>query len=100
MSANVQKVITFAWDADYTCVTHQYPRPLAAEVLEDGRAGKPIIANCSWHSPYNMSIVILGYNLAGETQQFHVSDGSSRILYPEICRIYIIVVGADPDRRP
>lgn len=68
--AKVQKIISFAWDADYTCKTRQYQQSLNEEILQD--LGRPIVANCSFHSYQNLSLVLLGYNLEGETQAFTV----------------------------
>ncbi|KAK7503101.1 hypothetical protein BaRGS_00005727, partial [Batillaria attramentaria] len=54
-SVRVQKVISFAWDSDYTCTTNQYRWSLAQEIRAD--LDKEIIASCSFHSPANKSIV-------------------------------------------
>ncbi|KAL8611492.1 hypothetical protein ACOMHN_014547 [Nucella lapillus] len=55
-SARIQKVIAFAWDADFTCTTRDYPVSLATQIrTQDTR---PLIAACSFHSPANRSIVI------------------------------------------
>lgn len=69
-SARVQKVISFAWDSDYTCTTQQYKSSLAADIR--ATFGQPIIANCSFHSPANKSIVVIGYNLLGIQQAYQV----------------------------
>ncbi|XP_012936102.1 uncharacterized protein LOC106011351 [Aplysia californica] len=74
--AFVQKVISFAWDADYTCTTHQYSKSLQEEILTD--LNRPIIANCSFHSPHNLSVVLLGFNLEAETQSFTVDWTDTR----------------------
>lgn len=74
--ARVQKIISFAWDADYTCTTQQYPTRLTDEILSDLQ--RPIIANCSFHSYQNLSVVLLGFNLEGETQAFTVEWTNTR----------------------
>ena len=74
-SAKVQKVISFAWDSDYTCTTRRYKVSLAAAIRAE--ADRPMIANCSYHSPANKSIVVIGYNLQGLQQGFQVW-----LLYP------------------
>ncbi|XP_064618051.1 uncharacterized protein LOC135482131 [Liolophura sinensis] len=76
--ADVQKIISFSWDADYLCVTRKYNKSLASEIIADKE--RPIISNCSFHSPYNLSVVVLGYNLDGETQSFKIkwTDTSGR----------------------
>ncbi|XP_070188813.1 uncharacterized protein [Littorina saxatilis] len=60
-SVRVQKVISFAWDSDFTCTTKQYKSSLAAQIR--ATYGKPIVVHCSFHSPANWSIVVKGYNL-------------------------------------
>ncbi|XP_070188815.1 uncharacterized protein [Littorina saxatilis] len=60
-SVQVQKVISFAWDSDFTCTTKQYKSSLAAQIR--ATYGKPIVVDCSFHSPANWSIVVKGYNL-------------------------------------
>lgn len=59
----VQKVISFAWDSDFTCTTRQYNSSLAAQIRAD--ASRPILVNCSFHSPANRSIVVIGHGLLG-----------------------------------
>ena len=71
-SAKVQKVISFAWDSDYTCTTQQHKVSLAAEIRAEAK--RPIIANCSYHSPANKSVVVIGYNLEGMQQSFQVGS--------------------------
>ena len=68
--AQPEKIISFAWDSDFTCVGRYYNWSLAENIKRDGN--RPIIANCSWHSPSNMSIVVIGYNLMGLMQTFTV----------------------------
>lgn len=76
--ADVQKIISFAWDSDYLCVTRKYNESLAAQIMAD--KGRPIISNCSFHSAYNLSVVVLGYNLNGETQSFTVRPIFDRVV--------------------
>ncbi|XP_071113546.1 uncharacterized protein [Haliotis cracherodii] len=68
--ASPKKIISFAWDSDFTCTTEQYKSSLEAEIRHD--SSRPIIANCSFHSKNNLSVVVIGYNLEGETQGFVV----------------------------
>lgn len=68
--AQPQKIISFAWDSDFTCKTKGSSQSLVQDILQDGN--RPILADCRWHSPQNMSIVVIGYNLLGLTQSFEV----------------------------
>ncbi|KAK7494594.1 hypothetical protein BaRGS_00014247 [Batillaria attramentaria] len=70
-SVRVQKVISFAWDPDYTCSTNQYRTSLAQDIR--AQSGRPMIASCSFHSPANRSVVVIGYNLEGMQQGFEVN---------------------------
>ncbi|OWF50948.1 uncharacterized protein LOC110449847 [Mizuhopecten yessoensis] len=67
----VQKVSVSAWNPDFTCIPKNSSSTLAQQVYND--AGRPIIANCSFHSQYNRSVVVIGFNLLGETQGFTVT---------------------------
>ncbi|ESO89240.1 hypothetical protein LOTGIDRAFT_154331 [Lottia gigantea] len=69
--AFTQKIISFAWDSDYVCVSKKYNESLASTIRRD--YGRPIISNCSFHSASNMSVVVIGYNLAGLMQKFQVN---------------------------
>lgn len=69
--SRVNKIITVAWDSDWTCTTVNNPKSLTQEVEND--LLRPIISECRWHSKGNMSIVIIGFNLLGLTQKLHVS---------------------------
>lgn len=66
----VQKIISSAWDPSFTCTTRSHSTPLTNQIAED--ATRPIIAKCGFHSVSNKSVVIIGYNLAQETQAFTV----------------------------
>ncbi|CAC5369975.1 unnamed protein product [Mytilus coruscus] len=68
--AAVQKVMAFAYDPEFTCTTKSQTAPLVEEISTD--SGRPIISNCSFHSSANKSVVVIGYNLEGETQGFQV----------------------------
>ncbi|XP_067674394.1 uncharacterized protein [Haliotis asinina] len=68
--ATPKKIISFAWDSDFTCTTQEYKYSLEEEIRQD--SSRPIIANCSFHSKANLSVVVIGYNLEGETQGFVV----------------------------
>lgn len=68
--AAVQKVMAFAYDPEFTCTTKSQTVPLVEEISTD--SGRPIISNCSFHSSANRSVVVIGYNLDGETQGFQV----------------------------
>lgn len=68
--AAVQKVMAFAYDPEFTCTTKSQTVPLVEEIQTD--SGRPIISNCSFHSSANRSVVVIGYNLDGETQGFQV----------------------------
>jgi hypothetical protein len=61
----VQKVISFAWDSDYTCTTRQYGSSLVAQINADVKNNIPILVNCSFHSAANTSIVVIGHGLMG-----------------------------------
>ncbi|KAH9508215.1 hypothetical protein Btru_055040 [Bulinus truncatus] len=74
--AMVQKIISFAWDSDYICKTEKYDTSLNEEIMQDLQ--RPIIANCSFRSYQNLSVVILGFNLDGETQAFTVEWTDTR----------------------
>ncbi|KAL5009525.1 hypothetical protein ScPMuIL_011830 [Solemya velum] len=69
-SAAGQKVVSFAWDPGFTCTSASENRTLADEIRGDLQ--RPILANCSFHSSDNRSVVVLGYKLQGETQGFTV----------------------------
>nr|KAG5710941.1 hypothetical protein BaRGS_013675 [Batillaria attramentaria] len=75
-SVRVQKVISFAWDSDYTCTTNQYRWSLAQEIRAD--LDKEIIASCSFHSPANKSIVLIGYNVGGHVEVNWPARGKRR----------------------
>ena len=68
--AAVQKVMAFAYDPEFTCTTKSDKSPLFEEIIRD--FGKPIISNCSFHSSFNRSVVLIGYNFDGLTQAFTV----------------------------
>ncbi|XP_076466898.1 uncharacterized protein LOC143298095 isoform X2 [Babylonia areolata] len=71
-SVRVQKVAAMAWDPDLTCTTRRYPAAsLAAQIRTSAR--NPLIAGCSFHSPANRSVVVIGYNLEGMGQSFEVN---------------------------
>ena len=70
-SWNVQRVAGLAWDPCFTCRTEQHASPLAYQIKND--MNRPIIAKCFFHSSSNRSVVVIGYNLEGETQGFTVS---------------------------
>nr|KAI8727386.1 CAunnamed protein product [Biomphalaria glabrata] len=74
--AKVQKIISFAWDSDYICKTRQIKTNLNEEIMQDLQ--RPIIANCSFNSYQNLSVVILGFNLDAETQAFTVQWTDTR----------------------
>ncbi|XP_060067521.1 uncharacterized protein LOC132547737 [Ylistrum balloti] len=67
----VQKVSVSSWDPNFTCMPKNSSSTLAQQVYND--AGRPIITRCSFHSQYNRSVVVIGFNLLGETQGFSVS---------------------------
>ena len=69
-SWNVQKVASLAWDPCFTCRTAQHASPLAYQIKQD--MNRPVIAKCFFHSNFNRSVVVIGYNLEGETQGFTV----------------------------
>ncbi|XP_045196918.2 uncharacterized protein LOC123551787 [Mercenaria mercenaria] len=68
--SSVQKAIAFAWDPGFTCRTKARPTSLRNQIDTD--AGRPIISHCSFHSSFNRSVVVIGYNLMGETQGFTI----------------------------
>ncbi|XP_033741122.1 uncharacterized protein LOC117327965 [Pecten maximus] len=67
----VQKVAVSTWDPYFTCTPKNSSSTLAQQVYND--AGRPIITHCSFHSQYNRSVVVIGFNLLGETQGFTVT---------------------------
>ncbi|KAJ8315524.1 hypothetical protein KUTeg_007674 [Tegillarca granosa] len=77
-----QKIVSFAWDPDFTCTTEAHNGSLAVQIRSD--SDRPIIADCFFHSPSNKSVVVIGYNLEGETQGFTVNwpdrDGQRHIM--------------------
>jgi len=77
--AVVQKISAFAWDPDFICSTNQSQNTLTDEITSDG--ARPIISKCSFHSSANRSVVVIGYNLLGETQGFTVGRGQSCFLF-------------------
>ncbi|XP_050391148.1 uncharacterized protein LOC126810221 [Patella vulgata] len=83
--AFTQKIISFAWDSDYTCVSNNYTESLAATIRQN--IEQPIVSNCSFHSANNQSVVIIGYNLAGLMQTFEV-DYPTRDGKREHCELY------------
>ncbi|XP_052809288.1 uncharacterized protein LOC128237744 [Mya arenaria] len=66
----VQKIVSLAWDPSFTCTTKDHPYPLRSQIVSD--MGRPIISRCFFHSSFNRSVVVIGYNLEGETQGFTV----------------------------
>ena len=69
-SWNVQKVASLAFDPGFTCRTNKHPSPLVFQIKQDKT--RPIIAKCFFHSNFNRSVVVIGYNLEAETQGFTV----------------------------
>ena len=69
-AAFVQGVMAFSWDPDFTCTTKSHKRALSEEIETD--AGRPIVVDCFLLSPSNKSVAVLGFNLAGQTQKYHV----------------------------
>ena len=65
-----EKVTAFAWDPCFTCKTNNISTSLSNQVKGD--MNRPIIASCSFHSAFNRSVVVIGYNLLAETQAFKV----------------------------
>ncbi|KAL4219147.1 hypothetical protein ACF0H5_021729 [Mactra antiquata] len=76
-----QKIVSDAWDPCFTCSTANKTTPLKNQIMAD--KSRPIIAHCSLHSSYNRSVVVIGYNLYGETQGFTVDwpkyDGKRQV---------------------
>ncbi|XP_045206607.2 uncharacterized protein LOC123558822 [Mercenaria mercenaria] len=68
--SSVQKVVAFAWDPSFTCKTKAHHTPLRNLIVADSE--RPIIAHCSFHSSFNRSVVVMGYNLMRETQGFTI----------------------------
>ena len=68
--AQPEKIISFAWDSDFTCTSKENSWSLAQDILQDGN--RPIIADCGWNSPQDKTAVVIGYNLLGLTQAFTV----------------------------
>jgi hypothetical protein len=68
---SAQKIVASAWDPSFTCRTQSHGTPLINQINAD--EGRPIIAHCSFHSSFNRSVVVIGFNLAAETQGFTVN---------------------------
>ncbi|KAK3577440.1 hypothetical protein CHS0354_032291 [Potamilus streckersoni] len=68
--AAISKVTAFAWDPGFTCGTKRDKSNLAIEIINN--INNPIISHCSFHSSFNRSVVVIGYNLEGETQGFMI----------------------------
>ena len=67
----VQKVVSSAWDPSFTCTTMNHSSALTNQIVADTK--RPIIAHCGFHSRFNRSVVVIGYDLEQETQGFMVS---------------------------
>jgi len=57
----VQKVLSFAWDSDFTCTTQKFNTSLKDEIQSD--INRPILGECRFHSMYNLSVVVIGFNI-------------------------------------
>ena len=58
--------MVFAWDSDFACTPeHQDNNRSLSNIILDTAEQTSIIANCSFHSKANMSIVLIGFNMAG-----------------------------------
>ncbi|KAL3881306.1 hypothetical protein ACJMK2_027759 [Sinanodonta woodiana] len=68
--AAISKVAAFAWDPGFTCGTKGDKSNLASEIMNN--INNPMISHCAFHSSFNRSVVVIGYNLEGETQGFTV----------------------------
>ncbi len=68
------KIISFAWDSDWTCTTANYPISLSDEVSND--FSRPILSQCGWNTANDSHINVLGYNLDAKGLLFKV--GSNR----------------------
>jgi len=68
---HVARVAAAAWDPDFTCLTTRHNRTLSAEIEAD--ENRPILSDCFFHSPSNLSVVVLGYSLEGMTQGYTVT---------------------------
>ena len=73
--ATAKKVISFAWDSNFVCTTNQHKYSLASEIISNYK--QPIISNCSFHNSLNLSVVIIGYSLAGMYDEFTVRSVTS-----------------------
>ena len=69
-SSFVQKVAAFSWDS-FTCKTNSSNKTIAEEIRANSKT--LLMTKCFMHSASNRSVVIIGYNLAGQlTQKFQV----------------------------
>lgn len=70
IGANVSRIAAYSWDPLFICSSKEHP-----SLLEEikSKLEQPIVSGCKFHSPQNLSIVLLGYNLDGLMQTFHVS---------------------------
>lgn len=85
--ASTQKIVSQAWDPSFTCRTKNQTTPLRNQIEAD--KSRPIISHCSFHSSSNRSVVVIGYNLDGETQGFTVSIFTTEQI--NISSIYMIL---------
>ena len=69
--ATVKGAMAFSFDPYYTCTTAVDKIALREEIRSD--ANRPIVVGCFLHSAFNRSVVVIGFNLEGETQGFQVS---------------------------
>ena len=70
VGAMVSKVTAFAWDPLFTC-SQKGRASLSQQIQQDWQ--RPIISECGFHSPQNLSIVVKGFHIDGPlTQPFQV----------------------------
>ncbi|XP_013395100.1 uncharacterized protein LOC106162369 [Lingula anatina] len=65
---SVQKIAAIAWDSLFTCTNQG--SSLAQQISDDNE--RPILSYCNFHSNWNQSVVVIGFNLLAETQGFQL----------------------------
>ena len=70
VGAMVSKVTALSFDPFFTCQGSE-SSTLSEEIKQDH--AQPIISECRFHSPTNISVVVIGYNIDGPSA-FRVSS--------------------------
>ncbi|CAH1798289.1 unnamed protein product [Owenia fusiformis] len=61
--SRVQKIVSFAWDPLFTCEPDPKKESLGAQISD--QLETCIISECRFHTPHNLSVVVIGYAQVG-----------------------------------